>query len=99
MNTVILVAVMALTTYLVRALPLAVFRKKVESRFVKSLLYYLPYAILAAMTVPAIFFAAGDVRVGVIAFIAAFTAALAGKSLIAVALAACAGAAAAWLLI
>ncbi|MBR5502346.1 MAG: AzlD domain-containing protein [Oscillospiraceae bacterium] len=98
MNTVVLIAVMALTTYLVRALPLALFRKKVENRFVKGLLYYLPYAILAAMTVPAMFFAAGSVKVGAAAFAAAFAAALAGKSLIAVALAACAGAAAALLI-
>jgi len=89
MNTVLLIAIMALTTYLVRALPLLLFRKKVENRFVKSLLHYLPYAILAAMTVPAMFFAAGDVRSGVVGFAAAFLLALREKSLVAIALAAC----------
>ena len=89
MNTVLLIAIMALTTYLVRALPLLLFRKKVENRFVKSLLHYLPYAILAAMTVPAMFFAAGDVRSGAVGFTAAFLLALREKSLVAIALAAC----------
>ena len=89
MNTVLLIAIMALTTYLVRALPLLLFRKKVENRFVKSLLHYLPYAILAAMTVPAMFFAAGDVRSGAVGFAAAFLLALREKSLVAIALAAC----------
>ena len=45
---------MALVTYLPRMLPLAIFRKKIENRFVKSFLAYVPYAVLAAMTFPAI---------------------------------------------
>ncbi len=50
------VAVMALTTYLIRMLPLVLFRKQIQSQFLQSFLYYIPYAVLAAMTVPAIFF-------------------------------------------
>ena len=44
-------------TYLVRVLPLVVFRKKITNRFVRSFLAYIPYAVLAAMTFPAVFFA------------------------------------------
>lgn len=44
-------------TYLVRVLPLVVFRKKITNRFIRSFLTYIPYAVLAAMTFPAVFFA------------------------------------------
>ena len=43
-------------TYLIRMLPLVFFRKKIENRYVKSFLYYIPYAVLTAMTFPAIFY-------------------------------------------
>ena len=59
MNIYISIAAMALTTYLVRMLPLTVFRKPIKSRFVRSFLHYVPYACLAAMTFPAIFSATG----------------------------------------
>ena len=48
---------MALVTYLVRAVPLLLFKKKIENRFVLSFLYYMPYAVLSVMTVPAVFYA------------------------------------------
>jgi len=50
---------MAGVTYLVRMLPLVFFRKKIKSRFIRSFLYYVPYTVLAVMTVPAIFYATG----------------------------------------
>ena len=46
---------MALVTYLVRVLPMVIFRKKITNVWVKSFLYYVPYAVLSAMTFPAIF--------------------------------------------
>ena len=49
-------AVMAGVTYLVRVLPLLFFRRKIGSRFLRSLLYYSPYAVLAAMTFPTVFY-------------------------------------------
>ena len=52
--------VMALTTYLIRVTPMVVFRKKITNRFVRSFLYYVPYAVLAAMTFPAIFSCTGS---------------------------------------
>lgn len=54
------IAVMAVITYLVRVLPMAVFRKRIRSRFVQSFLYYVPYAVLAAMTFPAILESTGS---------------------------------------
>ena len=41
------IVVMAGVTYLIRMLPLALLRKKLRSRFIKSFLFYVPYAVLA----------------------------------------------------
>ena len=46
--------VMALTTYVIRMLPMAIFRKKINDKRVQSFLYYVPYVTLAVMTFPAI---------------------------------------------
>lgn len=54
------VAVMAIVTYLIRVLPMAIFRKKIANVRVQSFLYYVPYAVLAAMTFPAIFGSTGS---------------------------------------
>ena len=53
------IAVMAIVTYLIRMLPFTLLRKPIRSRFLRSLLYYIPYAVLAAMTFPAILFSTG----------------------------------------
>lgn len=57
MRFLIYVAVMALTTYLIRALPLILLKKPIKSRFLRSFLHYVPPACLAAMTFPAILYA------------------------------------------
>ena len=62
MSTIYIIAgimVMALVTYLVRVLPMVIFRKKITNVRVKSFLYYVPYAVLSAMTFPAIFSSTG----------------------------------------
>ena len=51
------VLVMAIVTYLPRALPFALVRKKVESRFLQSFLHYMPVAVLGAMTFPSLLYA------------------------------------------
>lgn len=60
------VAAMALTTYLIRVLPMAIFRKKIENRWIKSFLYYVPYVVLSAMTFPAIFTSTGSDMIGIL---------------------------------
>ncbi len=83
------VAVMALVTYLIRMLPLVLFRKKITNPFLKSFLYYIPYAVLAAMTIPAIFYSTGSVVSAAVGLGAALVVAYLGKSLMPVALSAC----------
>jgi branched-subunit amino acid transport protein len=85
-NIYIYIAVMAITTYLIRVLPLTVFRKPIRSRFVRSFLYYVPYACLSAMTFPAILSSTESAAGGCAALIAAVVLALRGKTLIVVAL-------------
>ena len=53
------IAVMAITTYLIRMLPMVIFRKKITNVRIRSFLYYVPYAVLSAMTFPAIFASTG----------------------------------------
>ena len=86
------ILMMALVTYLIRAVPFVLFRRQIKSRFIKSLLYYLPYAVLTAMTIPDIFYATGNTLTAAIGCLAAVIFALFGKSLLTVAVAACAAA-------
>ena len=53
-------AVMALVTYLPRMLPMAVIKRKIQNRFIRSFLTYVPYAVLSAMTFPAILYSTSD---------------------------------------
>ena len=86
------VLVMAVVTYLIRMLPLAALRKRITNRFVLSFLYYVPYAVLSAMTVPAIFETTNSPISAAVGFAAAFSLAFLKKPLLAVAAAACAAA-------
>ncbi len=86
MSIYIYIFVMALTTYLVRMLPLTLLRKPIRSRFVRSFLHYVPYACLTAMTFPAILLDTANPISGGAALIAGITLALKGKPLILVAL-------------
>lgn len=61
MSVAIYIFVMAAVTYLIRMIPFAFFRKKIKSRFFRSFLYYIPYAVLSAMTIPAIFYSTGNI--------------------------------------
>ena len=78
------------STYLIRSIPFALLRKKIENRFVKSFLYYIPYAVLTAMTIPAIFYATDSKLSAAAGLVVAVGLALKGKSLTVVAVAACA---------
>lgn len=83
------IIVMALVTYLIRVLPIACFQKEIKSQFVKSFLFYVPYAVLGAMTFPAIFTAGGEILPSTIGCVVALYLAYKGKGLVSVALAAC----------
>ena len=77
--------IMFAVTYLVRVLPLVVFKKKITNRFVRSFLTYIPYAVLAAMTFPAVFFAVDCIPAAAAGLVAGVIVALAVGSLFTVA--------------
>lgn len=85
------VAVMALVTYLVRMIPLAAFRKKIKNRFVLDFLYYVPYAVLSAMTIPAVFYSSSGLLSAAAGFIVAAVLSFYERGLLLVAISACAG--------
>lgn len=87
--------VMAGVTYLIRMLPLTVFRREIKNTFLRSFLHYVPYAVLGAMTIPDALYATGDIRTAAVGIAAAVILAWRGKSLLTVAVAACTAAAAA----
>ena len=62
------IAVTAVSTYLIRVIPLVAIQKKIENRFFRSFLYYVPYAVLAAMIMPAVFYATGNLIASTIGF-------------------------------
>lgn len=81
--------VMAGTTYLLRAVPFVLLKGTIKSRFWRSFLAYVPYTVLAAMTVPAIFYSTNGVLSGACALVAAVIASLLGRGLVGVAVVAC----------
>ncbi|MDA3732638.1 AzlD domain-containing protein [Niameybacter massiliensis] len=66
MYILLAIGVMALVTYLPRVIPLILMKKKIQSKFVQSFLYYVPYTVLAAMTFPAIFNSTGSLLSGIV---------------------------------
>lgn len=86
----IYILIMAGVTYLIRMLPITLFQKEIKNVYIKSFLFYVPYAVLGAMTFPAIFFASGNVIASVSGCLVAFYFAYQEKSLLQVALWACA---------
>ncbi len=84
------IIVMALTTYIIRVTPMVVFRKKITNVYVKSFLYYVPYAVLSAMTFPAIFTSTGSTVSATAGCVAAVVLAYFKKGLLTVAVGAAA---------
>ncbi|MBO4863787.1 MAG: AzlD domain-containing protein [Eubacterium sp.] len=80
---------MAVSTYLIRAIPFVLVKRQIENTFVRSFLHYIPYAVLTAMTVPAIFVATSSIISATVGFIVAVILALKNKSLTTVALFSC----------
>ncbi len=85
------VLVMAGVTYLIRMLPMIIFKKKIQNRFIRSFLFYIPYAVLAAMTFPAILDATASPISAAVGLLVALVTAYFDLGLLPVALLSCAG--------
>ena len=77
-------------TYLVRMLPLVLMKRKITNRFLRSFLYYIPYAVLAVMTIPAIFYSTACLLSAVVGFAVAVVMSYLKKGLLPFAASACA---------
>lgn len=87
----IAVILMAVSTYITRVLPLAVFRREIRSPFVKTFLKYIPFSVLGVLTFPDILYSTGDFRTAACGTAAALFLAYREKSLVVVAIGAIAG--------
>ena len=81
--------VMAAVTYLIRMLPFVVFRKPIQNRFIRSFLYYVPYAVLGAMTFPAILYSTSNLISAAVGLAVSVILAWLGRGLLTVAVSAC----------
>ena len=88
MPVYVYIILMAGVTYIIRMLPFTFFRKKIESKFVRSFLMYIPYTVLSAMTIPSIFTSTGNVVTAVVGTVVAVVLAFFDLPLIVVALSA-----------
>lgn len=88
-NIYLYILAMAGVTYLIRMLPLVLSKKEITNTYIKSFLYYVPYACLAAMTFPAILSSTASIYSALVGFAVAVIAAYKEKSLLTVALLAC----------
>lgn len=80
---------MAVVTYLIRVIPLVVVKGEIKDVFLKSCLYYVPYAALASMTFPAIFFSTTQIAGAAVGLVVAVVMAMRDKGLLLVAAGAC----------
>lgn len=84
-----MILAMAGITYVIRMLPLVCFRKKIRSKYILSVLYYIPYAVLSAMTFPYILYSTGNFYTALIGTLVAIILAIFKRSLLTVAVFAC----------
>ncbi len=89
MKFLVLLLSMALVTYLLRALPLIFIKKQIQSRFIRSFLYYVPYSVLTVMTFPAVLYSTGHILSAAVGVAVALVLSYFKKPLLPVALAAC----------
>ena len=85
----IYLAILSGSTYLIRAIPFALLKRKITNRYARSFLYYIPFSVLAAMTLPAAVYATGNVISGAIGLLVGGIFSYRGKSLTVVAVVAC----------
>lgn len=88
MRAFVSVLVMAAVTYLPRVLPISLFQKEIKSKYMKTFLAYVPYAVLSALTFPAIFYSTGNGKTAVIGTVTALLLSYFEQSLVVVAISA-----------
>lgn len=80
------IGVMIVISWLPRILPLLLIRRRIESRFIRSFLFYVPYAVLTVMVFPAILFATDHMESALAGLLVAIVLGWLRKSLLTVAI-------------
>lgn len=88
----IMLAVMALTTYLIRVTPMAAFHKKLENQWFKDFMFFIPFCVLSAMTFPDVVYSTKSISSGIIATVVAIIMSWRRRDLLVVAIGAVAAA-------
>lgn len=80
---------MSAVTFAIRIVPVTLLRREIQSRFLRSFLFYVPYVTLAVMTFPAITEATQTPVSGALALVGGIVLAFFGASLFQVSAACC----------
>lgn len=83
-KTLLMVAIMASITYVLRVMPITLIRKKIESPYIKAFLNYVPFAILGALTIPDVFYSTQDMMSAILGTVVALAVAYTGRGLLTV---------------
>ena len=90
-NIYIYILISAVVSTLIRVLPTTLIRKQITNTFVKSFLYYVPYAVLASLTFPGIFYSTESMLAATVGTLIALLLSFFERSLIVVAIGAVLG--------
>ena len=82
MYKVICVIILFLVTFIPRALPIAFINKKIENRFIKDFLFYVPYAVLAALTFSSILYSVDNIWIAIVGTVTAITLSILNQKMI-----------------
>ena len=84
---IIAVTIMVLVTYIPRAFPLAFIHHKIKSNFIKSFLFYVPYAVLSCLTFPSVLYFTDNIYIALAGTLTALVLSFFNQKLFVVALA------------
>lgn len=82
MNIIICLLIMFIVTYIPRAIPICFIKRKIENNFINSILFYMPYAVLASLTFPAMLYVLDNIIIASIATIISFILAILNQKMI-----------------
>lgn len=82
MYKVICVIILFLVTFIPRALPIAFINKRIENRFIKDFLFYVSYAVLAALTFPSILYSVDNIWIAIVGTVTAITLSILNQKMI-----------------
>ena len=54
-SLLLVIVIGAIVSFVMRVIPLVFCKEKIKNKFINSFLYYVPYAVMTSITIPAIF--------------------------------------------